>query len=139
MTIAIDRIDHLAITAEDLSTTVDFYRRTADAVILHEHRIDGRIMVVQLGLGGAMLNIHQAGHGHPLVAARPTPGSADLCFGWSAPIETAVAHLSERGIAIIEGPVARLSSTGADGLSVYFRDPDGNLIEFLSTSDSPAS
>ncbi|REJ35546.1 MAG: VOC family virulence protein, partial [Bacillota bacterium] len=61
-------------------------------------------------------------------AARPTPGSADLCFLTTVPLSDVVAHLQSAGVAIVEGPVQRTGATGPI-LSVYFRDPDGNLIE----------
>jgi catechol 2,3-dioxygenase-like lactoylglutathione lyase family enzyme len=80
-----------------------------------------------------MLNVHRTDHGHPLVAAHPTPGATDLCFRWNAPIDAAVATLVAAGIEIIEGPVTRICSDNLEGQSVYFRDPDGNLIELLST------
>jgi catechol 2,3-dioxygenase-like lactoylglutathione lyase family enzyme len=80
-----------------------------------------------------MLNIHRAGHSHPLVAARPTTGAVDICFRWNAPIDAAVETLAAAGVEIIEGPVARICSDAIEGRSVYFRDPDGNLIELLST------
>jgi catechol 2,3-dioxygenase-like lactoylglutathione lyase family enzyme len=59
---------------------------------------------------------------------RPTPASADLCFIADVALTEVVAHLNAEGVAIVEGPVER---TGASGpiLSIYFRDPDRNLIE----------
>jgi catechol 2,3-dioxygenase-like lactoylglutathione lyase family enzyme len=59
------------------------------------------------------------------------PGNSDLCFEWRGPIEGAVAHLKRCSVSIEEGPVARSGVKGA-GTSVYFRDPDGSLLEFLS-------
>jgi catechol 2,3-dioxygenase-like lactoylglutathione lyase family enzyme len=68
-----------------------------------------------------------------MAAARPTPGSLHLCFRWEGPIDEVIDLLTERGLPIIEGPVPRLSSDGKDAVSVYTRDPDGNLLEFLTT------
>ena len=81
-----------------------------------------------LRYGVQKINLHEAGREFEPKAADPTPGSADLCFLTDAPIEDWQAALAERGIAVIDGPVRR---TGAVGplLSVYVRDPDGNLIE----------
>jgi catechol 2,3-dioxygenase-like lactoylglutathione lyase family enzyme len=62
---------------------------------------------------------------------RVTPGNSDLCFVWDGPIDGAIAHLRERGVAIELGPVERTGVRG-DGMSVYFRDPDGSLLEFIS-------
>jgi catechol 2,3-dioxygenase-like lactoylglutathione lyase family enzyme len=61
------------------------------------------------------------------------PGAVDLCFGWDGPSEDVVALLSDRGLPIVEGPVPRPSADGREAVSVYTRDPDGNLLEFLTT------
>ena len=131
----ISRIDHVAITAQDLAQAGAFYCRVLGAVAVYDFNIDGHVIARQFRIGGAMVNIHQQGHGHSLVAGTPTPGSVDLCFGWDAPIEDAVALLTGADVAIEEGPVARTNQSGAQGLSIYFRDPDGNLLELLSTSN----
>ena len=62
-------------------------------------------------------------------------GTLDACFRWDGTIAEAVAHLKDAGIEIIEGPVPRWAADGVWGQSVYFRDPDGNLLEFLSTAE----
>jgi catechol 2,3-dioxygenase-like lactoylglutathione lyase family enzyme len=59
------------------------------------------------------------------------PGGSDLCFIWPGPINTAIAHLNLHGIKVEVGPVERFGSRG-HGTSVYFRDPDGSLMEFIS-------
>jgi catechol 2,3-dioxygenase-like lactoylglutathione lyase family enzyme len=59
------------------------------------------------------------------------PGNSDLCFRWDGPIEAAIAHLVHRKVAIELGPVRRFGAMG-EGTSVYFRDPDGSLMEFIS-------
>ena len=63
----------------------------------------------------------------------PTPGSGDFCMRWDAPLEDAVKLLASKGVAVIEGPVPRPAADGALGRSIYFRDPDDNLLELLST------
>ena len=133
MTRAISGIDHVAITVADLDRACVFYTATLGGDVVREYEIDGRVMVRQVRRGGARLNVHQAGHRHPLVAGHPTPGSTDLCFRWAGPIEAAAALLDDAGVAIVDGPVERHASDGRAGTSVYFRDPDGNLLEFLTT------
>jgi catechol 2,3-dioxygenase-like lactoylglutathione lyase family enzyme len=59
------------------------------------------------------------------------PGNSDLCFEWQGPIEGAIAHLNTHGIAVEHGPMRRFGAKGP-GTSVYFRDPDGSLMEFMS-------
>ena len=64
------------------------------------------------------------------------PGNSDLCLRWDGPIEEAVEHLRAHGVEIIDGPVRRQGSIG-EGLSVYFNDPDGSLLEFISYEAQP--
>ena len=92
---------------------------------------DGR---TALTFGRQKINLHQAGRELDPKARHPTPGSGDLCLITEAPIEALVAHLQACGVEIEAGPVAR---TGAVGpiQSVYFRDPDGNLIEVARYAD----
>jgi catechol 2,3-dioxygenase-like lactoylglutathione lyase family enzyme len=84
-----------------------------------------------LSFGRKKINLHQHGNEFEPKAGRPTPGSADLCFIISTPLDEAIRRLAAYGVDIIEGPVQR---TGAEGpiLSVYFRDPDMNLIEIAN-------
>ncbi|XP_049605857.1 glyoxalase domain-containing protein 5 [Syngnathus scovelli] len=81
-----------------------------------------------LSFGKQKLNLHQLGKEFEPKAKHPTPGSADLCLITKTPLTTVAAHLKVCGVQIEEGPVDR---TGAVGTitSLYFRDPDGNLIE----------
>jgi catechol 2,3-dioxygenase-like lactoylglutathione lyase family enzyme len=68
---------------------------------------------------------------HPVAATPVMPGNSDLCFVWDGPIESAQAHLEEHGVEVEEGPVTRYGGRGR-GTSVYFRDPDGSLLELIS-------
>ena len=61
------------------------------------------------------------------------PGNSDLCFEWRGPIADAIAHLEKHGIAVERGPMQRFGAKGP-GTSVYFRDPDGSLMEFMCYS-----
>jgi catechol 2,3-dioxygenase-like lactoylglutathione lyase family enzyme len=83
-------------------------------------------------LGSQQLNVHGPGGSPSPVAGVPVvPGGADLCFRWPGAIAEAVAHLERHGVAIEEGPSERYGA-GGRGTSVYFRDPDRNLLEFIS-------
>jgi catechol 2,3-dioxygenase-like lactoylglutathione lyase family enzyme len=119
----VQRIDHVVLTVTDLERTLSFYERALGmrAVTFGAGRR-------ALGFGDQKLNLHQAGREFEPKARLPTSGSADLCFTTDVPLVDVVAHLASAGIAIELGPVAK---TGARGplRSVYFRDPDGNLIE----------
>ncbi|EEN7401474.1 VOC family protein, partial [Salmonella enterica] len=74
------------------------------------------------------INLHQQEMEFEPKASRPTPGSADLCFITSTPINDVVSEILQAGISIVEGPVERTGATG-EIMSIYIRDPDGNLIE----------
>lgn len=131
---SIRHIDHVAITVADIEVTIAFYRDVLGAeVLFYDLWREGRIPVVLLQLGGSRLSVHAASGPAKPHAQAPTPGSADLCFRWDAPIDAALALLEHHGVAVIEGPVPRPAADGAVGQSVYFRDPDGNLLELLTT------
>jgi catechol 2,3-dioxygenase-like lactoylglutathione lyase family enzyme len=124
--------DHVAITVADLEATCGWYRDLFGAWPVDEHAVDGKVLVRQLALGGALLSVHQAGNGLALVAGRPTVGAADVCFRWEGDIGSAVALLHGRGVAVVEGPTPRRTADGLPSQSVYCRDPDGNLLELMS-------
>jgi catechol 2,3-dioxygenase-like lactoylglutathione lyase family enzyme len=119
----IDRIDHVVLTANDLDRTLDFYTR-----VMGMEPITFAGGRRGLAFGRQKINLHQAGREYEPKALKPTPGSLDLCFITETPLDDVIARLKEKGVAIAEGPVPK---TGALGpmMSVYFRDPDGNLIE----------
>jgi len=130
--------DHYAITVASIEATMEFYRTVLGAEILWEKQWRaGKIPVISMQLGANRINVHQASAPAAPHAHQPTPGSADLCFRWDGPIANAAALLEKHGVAIIEGPVARPAADGVWGYSVYFRDPDGNLLELLSTFEQP--
>ncbi|EPV4125324.1 VOC family protein [Salmonella enterica subsp. enterica serovar Infantis] len=119
----IDRIDHLVLTVSDISTTIRFYEEVLgfSAVTFKQNR-------KTLIFGAQKINLHQQEMEFEPKASRPTPGSADLCFITSTPINDVVSEILQAGISIIEGPVERTGATG-EIMSIYIRDPDGNLIE----------
>ncbi|HEX6566928.1 MAG TPA: VOC family protein [Chthoniobacterales bacterium] len=125
----IDRIDHLVLTVADVAQTCEFYQRVLgmETVIFGAGR-------KALTFGQQKINLHQAGKEFEPKAVKPTPGSGDLCFIASTPLPEVIQHLKGEGIDIVEGPVARTGATGPMQ-SVYFRDPDGNLIEVSNYAD----
>ncbi len=125
-------IDHVAITANDLTSACAFYDSLFGAQLVAQHSVGETVLVRQIALGGAVLSIHQRGNGVKLVAARPTPGAADICFRWNGTIDEAVALLASRSIAVLEGPTPRRTADGRPGHSIFFRDPDGNLLELMA-------
>jgi len=128
--------DHVAITVADVEKTLEFYQRALGAEVLYLDLFrKGDIPVVLMQIGLSRISVHPADSPAAPHADRPTPGSADLCFRWDGPLESAQQILSECGVEIIEGPVPRPAADGEMGRSIYFRDPDENLLEFLSTDD----
>ncbi|KTS53410.1 glyoxalase, partial [Methylobacterium indicum] len=77
-------------------------------------------------------NCHGPGQiGEPRARLPVAPGNSDLCFRWHGPIEEAIVHLERHGVPVELGPVPRHGAVG-EGISVYFRDPDGSLMEFIT-------
>jgi catechol 2,3-dioxygenase-like lactoylglutathione lyase family enzyme len=135
--VSIRGFDHWAITVESIERTLEFYRRVVGCKVLYEEQWRaGKIPIVSLRLGVNVINVHEAGREGSPRARRPTPGSADFCMRWDAPLSQAIELLSRHGVAVEEGPVARPAADGKWGQSIYFRDPDGNLLELLSTEDA---
>jgi catechol 2,3-dioxygenase-like lactoylglutathione lyase family enzyme len=105
-----------------------FYRDVlgAEVVQLRENR-------VAYAFGDQRLNVHGPGTdaGDLVARERVRAGNSDLCFVWEGPIEAAVEHLRSRGVTVEAGPIERTGARGR-GQSVYFRDPDGSLLELIS-------
>jgi catechol 2,3-dioxygenase-like lactoylglutathione lyase family enzyme len=122
-TMNVESIDHLVLTVKNINDTCAFYVRILGMQIT---TFAGGRKALFFGL--QKINLHQSGQEFKPKASHPTPGSADLCFVTKVPIFDVISHLEENCVEILEGPVRR---TGASGVltSVYFRDPDGNLIE----------
>ena len=119
----ISRLDHVVLTVASIERAVAFY---ADVLGMEARGFgDGRWA---LHFGEQKFNLHESGHEFEPKAARPTPGSVDLCLVSATPLGDVLAELEAHGVPLVEGPVER---TGAIGpiRSVYVRDPDDNLIE----------
>jgi catechol 2,3-dioxygenase-like lactoylglutathione lyase family enzyme len=122
----IERLDHFVLTVRDVDATISFYRR-----VLGMAPVTFGAGRRALAFGRSKINLHSADAPMAPHAQHPVPGSADLCFITSGSIESVIGHLHDCGVTIEEEPVPR---TGALGpiMSVYIRDPDGNLIELSS-------
>jgi catechol 2,3-dioxygenase-like lactoylglutathione lyase family enzyme len=127
--VTIDRLDHVVFTVASIDRTLAFYRR-----VLGMEPVTFAGGRRGLAFGRQKINLHEVGKEFSPRAHRATAGSADLCFIAAVPLDQVIAHLSAEGIAIEHGPVPKSGATGPI-TSVYFRDPDLNLIE-VSTYDS---
>ena len=123
MAIAIDRIDHLVLTVQDVERTLEFYQR-----VLGMEPITFAGGRRALAFGRQKLNLHQAGREFEPKALKPVPGAIDLCFITETALPHVIDHLKEQGVHLIQGPVPKTGALGPMS-SVYFRDPDGNLVE----------
>ncbi|MBK8509862.1 MAG: VOC family protein [Candidatus Competibacter sp.] len=119
----IDSLDHLVLTVSDMDAIISFYSRIMGMEVIAFG--DGR---KALSFGKQKINLHQYGKEFEPKAQQPTPGSADLCFLTSVSLVDVINHLTAYGVSILEGPVQRTGATGPI-LSIYFRDPEMNLIE----------
>lgn len=121
--ISIDRIDHIVFTVRSIAETCAFYER-----VLGMKTVTFGPGRKALEFGQQKINLHEAGREFEPKADCPLPGAMDVCLITTTPIDALTAHLKAQHVDILEGPVER---TGAKGrlLSVYFRDPDNNLIE----------
>ena len=120
------KLDHCVIHVSDWERSNAFYRDVLDAELVPA----GSRWAYRFG--EQQLNVHGPGVEATPVANRPIPtGGSDLCFEWPGPIGDAAEHLRRHGVEIELGPTGRSGAKGA-GTSVYFRDPDGSLLEFIS-------
>ena len=120
------QLDHCVIHVSNWDVSNAFYCDVLGAELVET---DGRLAY---RFGAQQLNLHGPGVSPAQVARLPVqPWNSDLCFALEGPIEDAIAHLEERGVGFEVGPVERSGARGT-GRSVYFRDPDGSLLEFIS-------
>jgi catechol 2,3-dioxygenase-like lactoylglutathione lyase family enzyme len=125
-------LDHLVLVTADVPRLCAFWERVLRAQVVDlEAWRQGRKEYPHLVLGDWKINVHDIDASPRPAAAQRVPGSADLCLAWDGPIERAVAFLADRDVGLELGPVAQLGARGW-AESVYFRDPDRNLLEFIS-------
>ena len=121
------RLDHVVVAVSDWERSTAFYRDVlgAEVISLDRERVAFRF-------GEQQLNVHGPGSTpEPRARAPVAPGNSDLCFVWERSPEEAVAHLEAHGVEVELGPSERTGAQGK-GMSVYFRDPDGSLLELIS-------
>ncbi len=119
-------LDHVVVAVTEWERSNRFYAEVLGAELVR--RGEGWAY----RLGEQQLNVHGPGVApHPVATIPVPPGGSDLCFVWPGTIEDAVEHLTRHGVTVEEGPVERDGAAGS-GRSVYFRDPDGSLLELIS-------
>lgn len=124
--IRIDSLDHLVLTVADIAQTLSFYSRVLG--MTPQRFVSGGVERHALAFGAQKFNLHQVDRVVDPNVRHATPGSADLCLLTETPIAAVADHLAACDVSVILGPVRR---TGAVHplMSVYFYDPDENLVE----------
>lgn len=125
----LSRLDHFVLTVASIQASCAFY---SDVLGMEVVTFAGGRKA--LAFGAQKINLHQQGQEFEPKAQSPRPGSGDFCLITETPLAEVVAHLEACGVAIEEGIVARTGATGPID-SVYFRDPDGNLVEISEYQD----
>jgi catechol 2,3-dioxygenase-like lactoylglutathione lyase family enzyme len=124
--------DHVALPMQHTEAMMAFYRSLGLQVAETPH-------LVQVYVGDQMINFHRPAvwkrEGFTLRAPAARPPCGDLCFVWDGSAESLKARLDQAGAEIIEGPVERQGGRQTSGTSVYLRDPDANLLEFIIYSE----
>tara|TARA_B100000401_G_C52715840_1_gene676177 strand:+ start:204 stop:620 length:417 start_codon:yes stop_codon:yes gene_type:complete len=126
--ISVKSIDHIVLTVENIDKTVKFYKDVLNMKLSFYTAKNDNTKRISFAFGNQKINIHSVGNKHKPHAKKPTSGSTDICFLSNTSVYDWIDYLIANEIKIEDGPVKR---NGAEGeiLSVYIRDPDGNLIE----------
>jgi catechol 2,3-dioxygenase-like lactoylglutathione lyase family enzyme len=119
----IDRIDHFVLTVASVDATCDFY-----TTCLGMTRVDTAGRPTALHFNNQKINVHHVDHTFDPKARHPTGGSADFCLVSAVPLEEVLSILARHGVSVELGPIERQGACGTME-SIYFRDPDGNLVE----------
>lgn len=130
--ISLQRLDHWVLTVADIAATCQFCETVLGCQIIHfSSGVGPQRYALRIGDSPQKINLHPADEPFEPAALKPQPGSADLCFITSVAIVDVIQHLHNLAIPIIAGPVQRTGTLGPI-LSVYIRDPDGNLVEIAN-------
>ena len=121
------RVDHLVLTVTDIEETLRFYERALGMTRESFRGPEGQLRHA-LTFGRQKINLQDRDTQTPTKALRPTLGSGDFCLIAAVPLADVLSHLRAAGVAIEAGPVPRRGALGPIR-SLYFRDPDGNLVE----------
>ena len=127
-------MDHFVLTVASIEATCEFYARALGM----EVEVFGAQKRTALKFGAQKINLHEVGREFSPRARVATAGSGDFCLLTDTPVEEVAAHLASVGVSVEEGPVVKTGATGPLR-SVYFRDPDGNLVEVSNRFDPAGS
>ena len=125
-------IDHIVLNVSDVTQAIEFYRKLGFEILDELAWKNGKAHCPAIKVGETQkINIHASDTRATPKAVNPIAGSGDICFVWEGNVEDLITHLKELGVTYEFGPISRRGALGK-GTSVYIRDPDGNLLEFLT-------
>ena len=130
----IEGIDHVVLYSGDSERTISFYRDVLGCTIeLEDEWRAGRVPIFRLRFTpDHYVNVHPSGSVLTPRAAAPSPGGLDICFRSALPTAEVATRFADHGVAVEVGPVPRRDALGRESVSLYVRDPDGNLVEVMS-------
>ena len=124
----VSSVDHIVMTVTDMSKTIDFYCSILGTTMVEFVPPTGGSVRKSLHFGKQKINLHHAASPFVPHSKVPQAGSVDLCFISAQPLNEWQTHLANHDVSVEEGPVRKIGANGAL-VSLYIRDPDGNLIE----------
>lgn len=128
-------IDHIAMPTANAERLIAFYKKLGFLINSEEEWRTGTARTFSIQVGDSKINVHPEGHTASLRGPTATPGCADICFVWDGTIKECQHLLQSAGVEVIQGPVQRAGGRGrgtTPSLSLYLRDPDENLLEFMT-------
>lgn len=127
-------IDHIAMPTANAERLVAFYKRLGFLINNEEEWRSGKANTFSIQVGDSKINVHPEGYTASLRGPTAVPGCADICFVWEGTVEECQKTLKDAGVSVIRGPAPRPGGRrrgAAPSLSLYCRDPDENLLEFM--------
>ena len=128
-------IDHVAMPTADAERVIAFYKRLGFGINDEDKWRAGTVNIFSIQIGDSKINVHPERYMASLRGPTAVPGCMDPCFVWDGAVEECQKMLANAGVEVIQGPVARKGGRGrgmAPSLSLYARDPDGNLLEWMT-------
>ncbi len=128
-------IDHVAMPTANAEQLIAFYKRLGFDINDEEEWRAGTANIFSIQIGDSKINVHPERYMANLRGPTAVPGCMDMCFVWNGTVEECQKMLADAGVEVIQGPVARKGGRdrgAAPSLSVYARDPDGNLLEWMT-------
>ena len=125
-------IDHIAMPTANADRLIAFYKRIGFTINDEEEWRAGKANAFSIQVGSSKINVHPEGYTASLRGPTAVPGSADICFVWNGTAEECCQMLEDAGVEIIAGPGPRRGALrGRNAVSLYVRDPDQNLLEWM--------